>query len=1139
MSEEYKIPTNTLKRLKIFADFIFFDEFQDKASYPTFEKCMSPFFKDDGLLMDLVFKDICGKKKKYITFPRILQCYFRYKKNDPELRSNTKKFMKKLLSEVIKFPEEILLPEKTKNSLIFTSLLSKNRSFVSEMTIYTNKDKVIRGLRIQYDDLVKAKLFDQDSEVLYHDTPMTLDAIPSDDKKNLEQVNLKNEFLLRDAITHVFGTYTNKIEFLGFKSKCGKYYYEGVPNGKPFIFGYPEKQFQSCRFHLDKDTKKGITNFQLLFIDNPRVNQCLKVAKNQLNDEYFKEVLINEEKDLQNKAEGEDLDKCILSLPVVEDTEFAPEEIKNLADNPENDLAVVANKEEKQFQLNKRNQEEIIDRAECLELKDIINGSSDRPKMLRGAKKKRSSLKLRSKKKKKFIPKKMKNLGKQFQKNNYESLMERMKKNIGKNLDKEKERLKLQLNNIEKTNPNLLRSRKPKKKKNTSVNGAFSFDVSSFVTKQIKNRHHQVPSETGLVESFFDRVKEGTRDDYLNALEMSNDNIIKMFYGNNTYDPMDKFMPVVLDNNPTDVKPDKEADRRVQNNFKKLSAKLPSLNIVKYIKTISAVKQAVKALEEEKKGESELTIGEKIRLLQILQDNEKLLKVISKSRSEEEVDNVSEEEEELEEEEIPGLEDVEGFDMNDVNVYIQKIREIKKTTNNNNILKKLNKMLERCLEKKNELLQEDEKQNRSKMIKDYSIDEKSIVEKEKKKRMEAQKQGNNNLRNLLRSSKRNKLRGARKYNTGIGGGNKITNKQLLNQLGRPVGTPEHSYRDQKLPKSGTFTDELFPAEENSLCEYKRGEFILPPNGIPEDIEGFETYTWARAKEIIKNDFEVFEKDDDDDDDTNLTIEDDDIIQGTLGDCYFLSAIAALAKEPVLIKRLFETQSYQKTGAYGVYYNINGEWKMVVVDDLFPCIKSKLRKKFVFSNTNGNEIWVILLEKAWAKINGNFARIGCGGLPHEVFEVTTDAYSEMISIPDSSSSTYDEEIEELWQKLVRAQNAKYIMTAGTGCTDEHDEYGLSTGHAYTLTHVYDLFPGTRKNVRLVNLRNPWGNGEWTGDYCDGSEMWENTAITKELNRLKREYYKNEDTDLDFEENDDGEFFMTFEDFVQYIIIYNKL
>jgi calpain-15 len=46
---------------------------------------------------------------------------------------------------------------------------------------------------------------------------------------------------------------------------------------------------------------------------------------------------------------------------------------------------------------------------------------------------------------------------------------------------------------------------------------------------------------------------------------------------------------------------------------------------------------------------------------------------------------------------------------------------------------------------------------------------------------------------------------------------------------------------------------------------------------------------------------------------------------------------------------------------------------VIVDDQFPC----LYKRPIFSSANGKELWVLVLEKVWAKIHGSYKRIEYG------------------------------------------------------------------------------------------------------------------------------------------------------------------
>jgi len=49
--------------------------------------------------------------------------------------------------------------------------------------------------------------------------------------------------------------------------------------------------------------------------------------------------------------------------------------------------------------------------------------------------------------------------------------------------------------------------------------------------------------------------------------------------------------------------------------------------------------------------------------------------------------------------------------------------------------------------------------------------------------------------------------------------------------------------------------------------------------------------------------------------------------------------------------------------------VNGTPKYIVVDDLIPC--SKMTKAPLFTQPIGKEVWVLLLEKAWAKLIGTY------------------------------------------------------------------------------------------------------------------------------------------------------------------------
>lgn len=92
----------------------------------------------------------------------------------------------------------------------------------------------------------------------------------------------------------------------------------------------------------------------------------------------------------------------------------------------------------------------------------------------------------------------------------------------------------------------------------------------------------------------------------------------------------------------------------------------------------------------------------------------------------------------------------------------------------------------------------------------------------------------------------------------------------------------------------------------------------------------------------------------------------------------MSAVSILAERPALIDRLFITDKINNNGIYRVKFCKNGEWVTVTVDDYFPCYPEG---EPLFARAHGNELWVMLLEKAYAKLHGNYYLLR-GGFVHE-------------------------------------------------------------------------------------------------------------------------------------------------------------
>ena len=55
-------------------------------------------------------------------------------------------------------------------------------------------------------------------------------------------------------------------------------------------------------------------------------------------------------------------------------------------------------------------------------------------------------------------------------------------------------------------------------------------------------------------------------------------------------------------------------------------------------------------------------------------------------------------------------------------------------------------------------------------------------------------------------------------------------------------------------------------------------------------------------------------------------------------------------------------------------------------------------------------------------------------------------------------------------------------------------GLHAGHEYSLLKLELVRNKSNKVIQMVHLRNPWGSGEFNGDWSDSSSLW--NTIPKE-------------------------------------------
>ena len=342
--------------IKTICEYLFFDQYSDSVSFERFEKCLQPLFAStnkNSFSMDEIFKQICGPKKKYITYHRFLKSYLNYKKSKENISPELKNFYNILFEKILqKDPTQI--GKSKENCYNYSTTKSSNkRECISQIQILTDKSNVIHGINMTYDDVFENQMFPSSVE---NDLNISLELnLGIVDEKPIKQrqigklKEIKEKFY-RDAITHIFGTVNSKniISFLGFKCISGKTEFVGVPEGEGFLIGKFGMKFHSIKIQM---TENGIHLLNPIFNENHRINFFIrrkydKISEKDLNKD--EEVL--DEKHLNDINDEVNMDKFI-TTPIIKDDHFFNDKLKDEISG--NDYKEIVNQTPRQWLIEK------------------------------------------------------------------------------------------------------------------------------------------------------------------------------------------------------------------------------------------------------------------------------------------------------------------------------------------------------------------------------------------------------------------------------------------------------------------------------------------------------------------------------------------------------------------------------------------------------------------------------------------------------------------------------------------------------------------------------------------------------------------------------------------------------------------
>ena len=282
------------------------------------------------------------------------------------------------------------------------------------------------------------------------------------------------------------------------------------------------------------------------------------------------------------------------------------------------------------------------------------------------------------------------------------------------------------------------------------------------------------------------------------------------------------------------------------------------------------------------------------------------------------------------------------------------------------------------------------------------------------------------------------------------------------------------YKNQKEPINNKFTDELFLPNDNSLISNNKNSYInqIELNEIKKYIN-IEEIEWKRASEIFIKPT-IFSS-------NNLHI--NNMKKSKIVTKYFQTTISSLINFPGLIEQIFLTKEYnEETSLIKMILFIDGEFQIIFLDDYFPVIKNTNIPYFTLNDNN--DLWILLLEKAYAKINGCYGNI-IFGWPDNLFKTLTGFSTEFLIHSNCS-------IENLWNVVFNVYQNKGLIVTFSKSNDDVELKGYSKNCGFVILYCLEI-----DNKKLCVIKNCFIEDDYIfkGEFSIENDFWTNENKNK--------------------------------------------
>ena len=107
---------------------------------------------------------------------------------------------------------------------------------------------------------------------------------------------------------------------------------------------------------------------------------------------------------------------------------------------------------------------------------------------------------------------------------------------------------------------------------------------------------------------------------------------------------------------------------------------------------------------------------------------------------------------------------------------------------------------------------------------------------------------------------------------------------------------------------------------------------------------------------------------------------------------------------------------------------------------------------VFSRANGHELWVLIIEKAWAKLHGSYHAIETG--------LAINALRDLTGAPCYLYKVAKTDKEKLWHMIFDGDKNNHVMSIASQPEKPEEKKraeaeGIQTFHAYSLIDAFEI------------------------------------------------------------------------------------